>query len=105
LFDLADAALRRQGLLRAYGAASTFITRLLDEDKATDLLLYCPYELLRILWQAMQLISDILRSAYAPHVDSEAGQRLFHAGIAGARHASMENNDMPDRLSVIMAQL
>ncbi|KAJ5605366.1 hypothetical protein N7510_010520 [Penicillium lagena] len=104
-YDLADANARRQGLLRAYSNACIFITGLLDEDKATELFLYSSYELLRVLWQAMQIISDILISVYAHHVVSEVGHRLFHAGIAGTKRASVENNDMPGRLSVIMSQL
>ena len=53
----------------------------------------------------MQVLSDILRSPLAQNLNSEAGQRLFHAGIAAARRASVENNDMPGRLSVIMSQI
>lgn len=104
-FELTDANIQRQGLLRAYEDACTFVTKLLDEDKDTNLFLHCPYDLLRFLWQAMQIISDILKSVYAGHVVAEAGQRLFHAGLAGTKRASVENNDIPGRLSVIMSQL
>jgi hypothetical protein len=104
-FDLSDINCRQLGLIRTYNTAVAYLERLLDEDRSVNLLLYCPYELLRTFWLAMSVISDILRSPLASKVDHKAGPRLFHAGIAGARKASVENNDIPGRLSVIMAQL
>lgn len=103
--DLPDPEFRNTGILKAYNTAFAFLRRLLEEDRKTNLLLYVPYEIIRTVYFAMAVISDVLRSRHFQDIDHDAGKRLFHAGLAATKKASVENNDMPGRLSLIMAQL
>lgn len=104
-FDMADTQVRQSGMLKAYNTAVLCLQSILKEDLASNLLLRLPYDILRAIYISMAVLSDVLRSACVHDINFEAGQRLFHSGIAAVRKASVENNDMPGRLSVIMAQL
>lgn len=96
---------RKRGLLKAFETASSFITRITAEDANSQLVLYAPIHIYRMLILAAIVLLKILNSTYSQYVDCAFGKRMYFSSLLLLRRCSLENNDNIGRASKILNQL
>jgi transcriptional regulatory protein LEU3 len=104
-FEAPDSDLRREGLLKAFSAATSVISKVIGTSTRTRILNYAPASVCLMTFVAAIMVLKILDSSYSAFVDVEAANQLFNSALALIRHASVEDNDLPGRYSKILAQL
>lgn len=107
LFDEASTAGYVERIVALYFTACTFIEhiRALDTE-STDFLRHCPFYCYEAFLCAAFVILKILRNNYfAAIVDTRSGQTLVNFSVSALRKMSVTNNDLPGRLSDVLAYL
>lgn len=105
LLEPSGSDVRRRALFRAYNTATTLIAKFRDLDTTHGTMEYGPFVIFRNLALAASFILKIGHSSYAQYLDFEAGKHLFYTATQLMRRVSMEDNDLPGRMSKIMTQL
>ncbi|CAK42661.1 hypothetical protein M747DRAFT_313759 [Aspergillus niger ATCC 13496] len=105
LLEESDSDTRKRGLLRAYSIAISTITIINQLEALTDAMAYGPVSYFRIISIAAMFIMKLSYSNLGPFVDLETGKRSFNSAIALTRRTSIEDNDLPGRMSKILTQL
>jgi hypothetical protein len=105
LLESSGSDVRRRALLRAFNTATTLIAKMRDLDTTHGTMEYGHFVMFRSLALAASFILKIGYSSYAQYLDFEAGKHSFHTATQLMRRISMEDNDLPGRMSKIMTQL
>ncbi|KFY81223.1 hypothetical protein V500_11603 [Pseudogymnoascus sp. VKM F-4518 (FW-2643)] len=112
LYHFLDSSLaepRRNGILKAYSAASALITRIMasfsDSGGWYDRLLYAPLHVFRLLCTASIVLITTLNSTYAEYLDSTSGKLLFNSAVFAMRRMSVREGDGPERGACCMAEM
>ncbi|KFY37824.1 hypothetical protein V495_06931 [Pseudogymnoascus sp. VKM F-4514 (FW-929)] len=112
LYHFLDSSLaepRRNGILKAYSAASGLITRIMASSSESsgwyDRLLYAPLHIFRLLCTASIVLLTTLNSTYAEYLDSTSGKLLFNSTVFAIRRMSIREGDGPERGACCMAEM
>lgn len=112
LYHFLDSSLaepRRNGILKAYHAASAIITRIMatfsDSGGWYDRLLYAPFHNFRVLCTASIVLLTTLNSTYSEYLDSTNGKLLFNSAVFAIRRMSIREGDGPERGACFMAEM
>ncbi|KAI9732901.1 MAG: hypothetical protein M1834_003841 [Cirrosporium novae-zelandiae] len=106
LFDSFESTTYMQDLLALYSAATSFLDTAFQIDTTTETpLAYTTNYILQMFLAAGFALHKLLNSAFATHVDAMQGRNLFSRTIAAIRSISVMNNDLPQRLAEVLAQL
>ncbi|QKX60413.1 uncharacterized protein TRUGW13939_07558 [Talaromyces rugulosus] len=105
LLESSGSDVRRRALLRAFNTATTLIAKMRDLDTTHGTLEYGHFVMFRSLALAASFILKIGYSSYAQYLDFETGKHSFYTATQLMRRTSMEDNDLPGRMSKIMTQL
>lgn len=96
---------RKQGLLKAYAAAVTLISKAAEADETWNFTQFAPSGFIQVLTIAAMMLMKIVNSSYARYIDTEEGKRTFNTAISLLRKSSVEDNDLQGRVNKIIAQL
>jgi hypothetical protein len=100
---------RRNGILKAYSAASTLITRVISSSSDNagwyDRLLYAPVHNFRLLLTASIVLITTLNSTYSEYLDYTSGKLLFNSAVFAIRRMSMREGDGAERGASCMAEM
>ena len=96
---------RKQGLLKSYAAAVTFILKVADADDKWSFTHFAPSGVAQMLTIAAMVLLKVVNSSYANHIDTEEGRRAFNTAASLIRKTSVEDNDLQGRVNKIIAQL
>jgi len=91
---------RNEGILKAYNAATTFITEL---DKLA--ILHGPYPTCRAIFTAAAVILKVLNSSLYAIIDSAAGITMLNTAMAVLRRGSVQEVDFCTRAANIISQI
>ncbi|KAL5350574.1 hypothetical protein ACLOAV_004143 [Pseudogymnoascus australis] len=112
LYHFLDSTLaepRRNGILKAYSAASALISRIMasfsDSGGWYDRLLYAPLHIFRLLCTACIVLITTLNSTYSEYLDSASGKLLFNSAVFAMRRMSIREGDGPERGACCMAEM
>ncbi|KFY65259.1 hypothetical protein V496_02717 [Pseudogymnoascus sp. VKM F-4515 (FW-2607)] len=112
LYHFLDSTLaepRRNGILKAYSAASALISRIMasfsDSGGWYDRLLYAPLHIFRLLCTACIVLITTLNSTYSEYLDSAGGKLLFNSAVFAMRRMSIREGDGPERGACCMAEM
>lgn len=81
------------------------IAKLRDLDSINGTVEFGPFTMFRSLALAASFILKIGHSNHARYIDFKEGKHMFHTATQLMRRVSMEDNDLPGRMSKIMTQL
>jgi hypothetical protein len=104
-FDSSLSDSRRQGVLKAYSAATTLTTKIAAGDTLFDMLETSPFYVYRMLFTAAAVLIKVLNSTYVRYVDFEAGKQVFELAISALRRWSIQDNDKAVRSADMLAQM
>lgn len=100
---------RRQGILKAYHAASTLITLIMtshpDNNGWYERLLYAPLHIFRLLCTSSIVLLVTLNSTYSEYLDAASGKLLFNSAVFAIRRMSIREGDGPERGACCMAEM
>ena len=96
---------RKQGLLKSYAAAVTFISKVANAEDKWSFTLFSPSGFMRMLTVAAMVLMKVVNSSYASYIDTEEGSRAFNTAASLLRKSSVEDNDLQGRVNKIIAQL
>jgi transcriptional regulatory protein LEU3 len=96
---------RKQGLLKAYAAAVTLITNAADADEKWNFILFASSGFTQVIVVAAMALMKVVNSSFSRYIDIEDGKHAFNTAISLIRKSSVEDNDLPGRVSKIIAQL
>ncbi|OJZ85566.1 hypothetical protein ASPFODRAFT_135390 [Aspergillus luchuensis CBS 106.47] len=105
LLEESDSDTRKRGLIRAYSMSISTIAIINQLEALTDAMAYGPVSYFRIISLAAIFILKLSYSNLGPYLDLETGKRSFNSAIALTRRISIEDNDLPGRMSKILTQL
>lgn len=104
-FDSSLADQRRAGVLKAYAAAATLISKVVSADASVNLLAYSPIFILRMLCTVGSVLFKVLSSSFSQFVDANIGATLFNSTISAMRQCSVAVDDLAMRAANILEQL
>ncbi|PPJ58426.1 hypothetical protein CBER1_09293 [Cercospora berteroae] len=90
-------------LRNLYIAASALLEHV--SAMSTSEFAFVPRYIEQMMLAASVTLLKILHSFYAKHVDNTYGKTLFTRAVAALRKLSVRSNDLPQRLTEVMAQL
>jgi transcriptional regulatory protein LEU3 len=96
---------RKQGLLKAFLAATSVIAKVMDTPTRNGVLKRAPASVCLMVFVAAIMVLKILDSSYSSFVHVEEANGAFNAALGLIRQASVEDNDLPGRYSKILTQL
>ncbi|KKK20508.1 hypothetical protein ARAM_001107 [Aspergillus rambellii] len=96
---------RKQGLLRAFHTACEVILKLNHLEVSSEAMKYGPVSYFRIISLAAMFIMKLSYSNLGAFVNIESGKCAFNAAISLTRRISIEDNDLPGRMTKILTQL
>lgn len=96
---------RKQGLLKAYAAAVTLISKAADADKKWNFTKYAPSAFIHLLTLAAMVLIKVVNSSYATYIDTEGGKCSFNTATSLLQKSTLEDNDLQGRINKIIAQL
>ncbi|OJJ67014.1 hypothetical protein ASPBRDRAFT_69469 [Aspergillus brasiliensis CBS 101740] len=105
LLEESDSDTRKRGLLRAYSLSISTINIINHLEVLTDAMAYGPVSYFRIISIAAMFILKLSYSNLGAYLDLDTGKRSFNSAIALTRRISIEDNDLPGRMSKILTQL
>ncbi|KAL5365339.1 hypothetical protein BJX96DRAFT_181543 [Aspergillus floccosus] len=105
LLDNSQSDLRKKALLRAFNLATELITKLTTLASAYELPEHGPMSYFRVLCLAAMFILKLWYSTLNEFLDIDSGKRAFNSTICLTRRISIEDNDLPGRMSKILTQL
>ncbi|KAF2160323.1 hypothetical protein M409DRAFT_60025 [Zasmidium cellare ATCC 36951] len=94
-----------EGLLDGYHSATSIIQELSRQEPDDNVLLRGPVIFQNALMMASVFVLKILRTRHVRLVNLQEGQRMFKLSIVLIRKCSIEDNDLPGRMSKILLQL
>lgn len=105
-FDDPTAKDYRERLLVLYVATTTFLEAAMSlETEVGPVLSYTPYYIYQMLVAAGCTLLKLCKSFFAAHIDMEYTKALFNRTIWAIRGVSVSNNDLPERLAEVLAQM
>jgi len=104
-FDSTATEARKQGILKAYSSAVTFIHVITEADKAFDFFSYTSAYHQRMYLIANCILLKVLRSSYSQDVDFEAGKRLCNQVTASASKFMISHNESVGKIAKMVSQL
>ena len=102
---------RREGILRAYASAASFITLTISHESAHEELLYAPSAASRMIFAAALVIFRVVHSSYATALptglDRNMGQVLYNSASFAIHRCSVQygEKDLPRRTVDLMKLL
>ncbi|EAU31042.1 predicted protein [Aspergillus terreus NIH2624] len=105
LLDNGQSDLRKKGLVRAYNLATELITTFTTLASAHELPEHGPVSYFRVLCLAAMFILRLCYSNLSGSLDIDSGKSAFSSAICLTRRISLEDNDLPGRMSRILTQL
>ncbi|OJD28401.1 hypothetical protein ACJ73_00179 [Blastomyces percursus] len=105
-FDNPTAKDYRQGLLALYLATTLFLDEALNlETTVGPVLAYSPNYIYQMTLAAGFILLKLCKSFFAVHIDMDYTKTLFNRTIWAIRSMSVTNNDLPERLAEVLAQM
>lgn len=105
-FDNPTAKDYREGLLSLHSATTAFLEAALNlETHVGPVLSYTPYYIYQMMLAAGFTLLKLCKSFFAAHIDLEYSRNLFNRTIWAIRAISVSNNDLPERLAEVLAQM
>lgn len=105
-FDDTTAKDYRQRLLALYVATTAFLEAAMNlETEVGPVLSYTPYYVYQMLVAGGCTLLKLSKSFFATHIDMEYTKNLFNRTIWAIRGVSVTNNDLPERLAEVLAQM
>jgi len=92
-------------MLRAYDTAIDLVALLESGEKGGHSFKYITLSSSMVCFAAAVLVSRVIHSSYGKLVNTEKGRHTFSTCIYIFRQCSVEDNDMPGRVSKTLAQL
>ncbi|KAF9893322.1 hypothetical protein FE257_011754 [Aspergillus nanangensis] len=105
LLDDSESNSRKRGLIRAYVSASEVISLLNALETSSQVMEHGPIQYFRILSMAALFILKLTYSNLSVLIDTDSGKRAFNLAVSLIRRASISDNDIQDRMSMILTQL
>jgi transcriptional regulatory protein LEU3 len=96
---------RKRALLRAFSLAIGMVHKFAAVAERPNFTEYAPQVFFQIASLGAMLILKITYSNYSAYIDCEEGERMFHVATQLVRRMSLEDNDLPGRMSKILTQL
>ncbi|KAJ5894890.1 hypothetical protein N7495_006581 [Penicillium taxi] len=81
------------------------LNKLQQLDTTSNFMKHCPSEYFRTVFLAAVFILHLADSSFSSILDVEGGKIAFNTALLLMRRTSLEDNDMPGRISKILAQL
>lgn len=75
------------------------------ETEVGPVLSYTPYYVYQMMVAAGCTLLKLSKSFFAAHIDMEYTKNLFNRTIWAVRGVSVSNNDLPERLAEVLAQM
>ncbi|KAK1148951.1 hypothetical protein N8T08_007626 [Aspergillus melleus] len=105
-FDDPTAKSYRERLLALYVATTTFLEAAMSlETEVGPVLSYTPYYVYQMLVAAGCTLLKLCKSFFAAHIDMDYTKALFNRTVWAIRGVSVSNNDLPERLAEVLAQM
>lgn len=105
-FDDPSAKDYRERLLSLYVATTSFLEVAMNlETEVGPVLSYSPYYVYQMMVAAGCTLLKMSKSFFAAHIDMEYTKNLFNRTIWAIRGVSASNNDLPERLAEVLAQM
>lgn len=105
-FDNPTAKGYRGRLLALHTATTTFLEAALNlETHVGPVLSYTPYYIYQMMLAAGVTLLKLCKSFFAAHIDIDYSRNLFNRTIWAIRAISVSNNDLPERLAEVLAQM
>jgi hypothetical protein len=105
-FDDPSAKDYRERLLSLHTATVTFLEAALNlETSVGPVLSYTPYYFYQMMLAGAFTLLKLCKSFFAAHIDLEYSKNLFNRTIWAIRGISVSNNDLPERLAEVLAQM
>ncbi|EFQ99731.1 C6 zinc finger domain-containing protein [Nannizzia gypsea CBS 118893] len=96
----------RQGLSALYLATTAFLEEAFGLETSTGpVLSYCSNYIYQMTLAAGFSLFKLCNSFFAVHIDMSYTKSLFSRTISALRHISVTNNDLPQRLAEVLAQM
>ncbi|PLB34319.1 putative C6 transcription factor (Leu3) [Aspergillus candidus] len=105
-FDDPTAKKYRERLLALYLATTSFLEAAMNlETRVGPVLSYTPYYVYQMMVAGSCTLLKLSKSFFASHIDMEYTKNLFNRTIWAIRGVSVSNNDLPERLAEVLAQM
>jgi hypothetical protein len=105
-FDDPSAKDYRGRLLSLYVATTSFLEVAMNlETEVGPVLSYTPYYVYQMMVAAGCTLLKLSKSFFSNHIDMEYTKTLFNRTIWAIRGVSVSNNDLPERLAEVLAQM
>lgn len=105
-FDDPAAKDYRERLLSLYVATTSFLEVAMNlETDVGPVISYTPYYVYQMMVAAGCTLLKMSKSFFASHIDMEYTKNLFNRTIWAIRGVSVSNNDLPERLAEVLAQM
>ncbi|KAJ5132225.1 hypothetical protein N7448_006383 [Penicillium atrosanguineum] len=105
-FDDPSAKDYRGRLLSLYVATTSFLEVTMNlETEIGPVLSYTPYYVYQMMVAAGCTLLKLSKSFFSNHIDMEYTKTLFNRTIWAIRGVSVSNNDLPERLAEVLAQM
>ncbi|RJE18482.1 Transcription factor [Aspergillus sclerotialis] len=96
----------RERLLSLYVATTSFLETAMNlETEVGPVLSYSPYYIYQMMVAGGCTLLKLCKSFFASHIDMEYAKGLFNRTIWAVRGVSVSNNDLPERLAEVLAQM
>lgn len=93
-------------LLALHSATTTYLEKALNlETSVGPVLSYTPYYIYQMMLAGGFTLLKLCKSFFAAHIDLEYSKSLFNRTIWAIRGISVANNDLPQRLAEVLAQM
>ncbi|KAJ6131481.1 C6 transcription factor (Leu3) [Penicillium sp. IBT 18751x] len=105
-FDDPSAKDYRGRLLSLYVATTSFLEAAMNlETEVGPVLSYTPYYVYQMMVAAGCTLLKLSKSFFSNHIDMDYTKTLFNRTIWAIRGVSVSNNDLPERLAEVLAQM
>ncbi|KAJ5684365.1 uncharacterized protein N7477_000710 [Penicillium maclennaniae] len=105
-FDDPSAKDYRGRLLSLYVATTSFLEVAMNlETEVGPVLSYTPYYVYQMMVAAGCTLLKLSKSFFSNHIDMDYTKTLFNRTIWAIRGVSVSNNDLPERLAEVLAQM
>ena len=100
--DDSPSLLRKSGILKAYVTATTLISQVIAEDRASEMLSFAPLSTFRLLFMSALVLWKVMTSSYHVDVDAASGKVLFNTAAFVIRQVSVQDEDLPVRAAITL---
>ena len=93
-------------ILSLHSTVIRFMQQVLEMDAKDSLTRYAPFFIYQLLSSACFILLKVLRNDYfSAFIDISVSKKLFNRSISAMRRMSVSNNDIPGRVSDVLAYL